>query len=201
MPNLGFRCCKGTKAMPYTDPCASTTCANVLSSYGLGTSSPYTFESGLQGWTLSGEFERGAPTDWAGAHGGSNVLGVDLDADYNNYASDQALSPLLNLSCCAGSTVYLRAYVKFDTEGGAGCPYDYATMQVWNGVTWISPTLSTGSYTSSGRWCGTNSGWVQYIANVTPYLNANFRVSFRMSADDSVTDRGVYVDDVYLYIP
>ncbi|WP_148660971.1 hypothetical protein [Marinilabilia salmonicolor] len=47
-----------------------------------------------QGWTLTGEFERGAPAGGSGSHGnpnptdaysGTNVIGTDLDGAYSDY--------------------------------------------------------------------------------------------------------------------
>ena len=108
------------------------------------------FESDL-GWTLSGEFERGAPQGLGGEHGnpdptsafsGTNVLGVDLSGlnaqagDYEASLSDreyQAISPIIN--CAGHSTVTLSFQQYLNVESPT---YDHAYIDVSNdgGSTW-----------------------------------------------------------------
>jgi len=85
------------------------------------------FES-LSGWTLSGEFEIGAPTGIGGAHGypdpdtafeGTQILGVDLSGlgsslgDYENNLTTkeyQAISPVIN---CTGADVVNLSFMRW----------------------------------------------------------------------------------------
>lgn len=103
------------------------------------------------GWTLSGEFQRGAPAGLGGEYGsadpstaytGSNILGVDLTGlgsapgDYENNLSDrayQAISPTIN---CSGYTNVSLNFQRWLGLEEATYDHGYIDVSNNNGSSW-----------------------------------------------------------------
>lgn len=119
------------------------------------------------GWTLSGEFQRGAPGGLGGEYGnsdpstaysGSNVLGVDLTGlgsapgDYENNLTDhayQAISPTIN---CTGYTNVTLNFQRWLGLEEATYDHGYIDISSNNGSSWTeiwsnSSTVEESSWT------------------------------------------------------
>jgi hypothetical protein len=173
MPNLGFRCCRGS------DPIGL--CDTQAASYN------YTFEGSpcnAAGWsfTTAGRWAIGGDTNPA-PYQGSCELGLVLGGNYGNSWTEYATSPLMNLGGCVGSTVTMNWRMWYRTESG----YDYISTQVYNGSAWV---------TVQGPVSGLSATWNAYSADVSSHMNANFRVRFLFTSDGSVVERGPYIDNI-----
>ncbi|HEX38291.1 MAG TPA: hypothetical protein ENG70_05495, partial [Candidatus Cloacimonetes bacterium] len=163
------------------------------------------FETDL-GWSIVGEFERGAPgglggnygnADPTSAHGGSNVLGVDLtglgdyDGDYEINLADRAYtatSPIIN--CTGYTNVQLEFWRWLNVESPS---YDHAYLDVYDGSSWQQ--IWTNSAVME------ESSWGQQSYDVSSYAdgNSNFRIRFSIGeTDGSWQYSGWNIDDLVL---
>lgn len=138
-------------------------------------------ESGAQGWTSQGSWgitqeKAHSPTHaWTDSPGGSYADNIDTSLT----------SPVLQLDGMDG--VQLSFWQKYDTEAN----YDFARVEysVDGGVNW----------TTAAMYSGQSAGWLQAEIPL-PGLDgqAQARIRFRLTSDNSVNADGWYVDDIHL---
>jgi cysteine-rich repeat protein len=162
----------------------------------------FDFESGDQGWIHAGnpsnkdEWEVGAPEglngDPAAAHGGMNVLGIDLDHDglYSPATSQSATSPPIDLK--GFTNVRLQYYRWLGTRDNK---LDHATISanaiaVW--TNYASPTMAAVSHI--------DREWRFHDLDLTPVLsaatNAPLVLKFDLVSGRGGTLGGWTIDDV-----
>ena len=162
----------------------------------------FDFESGDQGWIHTGnptdrdEWEVGAPEglggDPAAAHGGTNVLGIDLDHDgrYSSSAAQSATSPPIDLK--GFRNVRLQYYRWLEVRDNK---FDHATISA-NAITvwanYASPTMGPVSHL--------DSEWRFHDIDLTPALpaatNAPLVLQFSLVSGRGGTLGGWTIDDV-----
>jgi hypothetical protein len=182
------------------------------------------FESGVAGWThvvLDGasapgwpldEWQHGAATSGPGScRTGTGCWGTRLDANYTSCERAALISPMMDLSSCAGDSVNLTFWVWHDFWTGtvSGKPetwYDGGLVEVSpNGSSWqsvtpspaypgtiaINPNISSYACVSQNNfyvhqkpgWVGTSGGWKEItVAIPTSALTTSFRVRFAFSS-------------------
>jgi len=157
-----------------------------------------------QGWSLSEEFEIGAPQGLGGEHGnadpaeafeGVNVLGSDLsgNGDYGPNLDDRelyAISP--NINCAAFVNVELTFMRWLNVEQSL---YDHAYIDIStnNGNTWVELWTNDGTIT--------DSDWSEMSFDISAYADANSTVKIRFSigtTDNSWFYSGWNVDNFEL---
>lgn len=107
----------------------------------------------------------------------SDVVGQVYDNYMNAYA--QKVNPIL----ISGYTqVTLSFWIWYNTE----TTWDYVSFQYWNGSSWVEAV-------PSGRSTGSSGGWVQKSFSFT---GTNLYIRFVFYSDGSVTNEGVYIDDI-----
>jgi hypothetical protein len=162
------------------------------------------------GWTLTGEWQCGAPTSGPNAaHGGHGVIATQLAGKYSNnlsYSSCNATSPVIDLSQAV--TPKLSFYAWIDTEGGTTYVTDGFNLKISvdGGTTYAIVNSVTPAYPdtagSENAWGGHGSTWQKFSADLTPYIgHANVKLRFSFYSDTSSTYAGVYVDDLVVAEP
>lgn len=129
----------------------------------------------------------GNPTSGPGsAHSGVNAWATNLAGDYGNSEQGSIVSPPIDLRSEGAQRLELSWWQWLVTESCC----DPATIQVSRdgGATWAPVYSAAGVVDTS--WTG------RTIALDSSYATENFRVSFNLSTDGSVTYPGFYVDDV-----
>jgi subtilisin family serine protease len=162
------------------------------------------FEDGFEtdtGWTLEGEWERGAPQglgtspgDPTAATEGVNVIGHDLSGqgnylgDYEINTEQSAVSPLIDLSSLASVELRLQRWVNVANRGTA---YLEVTDGVgsWHEV-WNSGTL----------FAHTESSWSEQVYDVSSHAGGNsaFQVRFRQGGQILGHHAGWNVDELVI---
>jgi hypothetical protein len=133
------------------------------------------------------------------------------DSPSGNYAAnaDNALTLVNQLNLAGFNHAELRFWTKWAVEA----TWDFATVELStnNGSTWttLRTNLSqTGSARTGSKQPAGSFGydlwtpgltWVEQAADLTPYVNRQVRLRFRMAADGGDQRDGVYVDDIRLY--
>jgi hypothetical protein len=173
MPNLGFRCCRGD------DPVSS--CIAQAAGYS------YTFEGSpcnSTGWsfTTAGRWAIGNDSTPA-PYQGSCQLGMVLGGSYGNSWNEYATSPAMNLGGCVGQKVTMNWRMWIRTEQY----YDWVYVEAYDGSAW--------KYVA-GPYQGIAASWNAYSADVSPHVNAGFRIRFRFMSDGSTIERGPYIDNI-----
>jgi hypothetical protein len=155
-------------------------------------------------WTLSGEWQCGAPTSGPlAAFSGTNVLATILTGNYSNnqaWATNTASSAPISL---AGTTApVLRFRVWYRTEGSLdGFNVKISTN---GGTTYALATAVTPAFTGTigGEmgWGGSTGHqfWDEYVVDLAAFAGMSVNVRFAMRTDGSVTYPGVYIDDVVI---
>ncbi|RKX81847.1 MAG: hypothetical protein DRP70_17225, partial [Spirochaetes bacterium] len=157
-----------------------------------------------KGWTLSGEFERGAPGGLGGDHGnpdpgsayaGSNVLGVDLtgldnySGDYETSLADRAYkaeSPAID--CSDYNNITLSFFRWLNVEQPA---YDHAYIDINNGTGWQQIWTNTAGIE--------DAAWSQQNFDISTYANEQAMVQIRFcmgGSDTSWQYSGWNIDDL-----
>jgi MYXO-CTERM domain-containing protein len=166
------------------------------------------FEDGGADWTHSAsrvdrdEWEVGAPMGLGGdpktAHGGTNVLGIDLDKDglYRNNITTWAESPEIDLQ--GNTNVRLQYYRWLGVEDST---YDEASILANDQQVW---TNSTSSPTSDQP--GTPSidhEWAFHDIDLSAQAagSPTLKLKFQIAADQGTTYGGWTVDDVCIVTP
>lgn len=166
------------------------------------------FESGIADWTIGGtptqriEWEAGAPMGVGGdpktAHGGANVLGIDLGNDdgiYSSRTTQYIESPEIDL---AGHTnVRLQYWRWLNVEDGV---YDPATISVNDEIVWQNKT-SQGMPTND-EINHTDKEWRFQDVDLAQYTaTGKVKLKFQLVSDQGLEFGGWTMDDVCLVIP
>lgn len=160
------------------------------------------------GWTLTGDWQCGAPTSGPnGAHSGTNLIATQLASNYSDYmayATCAATSPAIDLTAVA--TPKLSFWVWMDTEisSSTGNPYDGFNLKVSTdgGATFTQATSVTPAYTgttaSESAWGGHVSAWKHYTADLTAFGSHNIQLRFAFRSDSGSNYAGIYIDDLVI---
>jgi len=165
------------------------------------------FESGLGDWTAGGtpangvEWQAGAPMGLGGdpkqAHGGTNVLGIDLGGDDGLYSPDTTQyveSPEIDL---AGHTqVRLQYYRWLNVEDGV---YDPATIAVNGTTVWQNLTSQDNMAAGTSH---TDREWRFHDVDLSQYTSTGkVKLRFQIASDPGLELAGWNLDDVCLVVP
>ncbi|MGC4117572.1 MAG: MXAN_6577-like cysteine-rich protein [Myxococcales bacterium] len=162
------------------------------------------FETCPTSWTLTGDWQCGAPTNVGptGARSGTNVVATQLAGNYSSsmaYASCNAELPALDLTAAVAPALSFWAYV--DTEGST---YDGFNVKAstdggstWTVVAGVTPAYGL-TIATEQAWGGRQSasGWQRFTADLTPFAGTTARLRLSFRSDSSGNYPGVYVDDV-----
>lgn len=155
------------------------------------------FESDL-GWTISGgDWARGMPTgqggdygdpDPADAYGGMNVLGYNLNGDYNNSIPEyHVTSPAID---CSGKSDVQLSFMRW--LGVEQPEYDHAYIRLsTNGTTWTTIWENEGTI-SDGAWTA-QSYDISAVADNQPTVYVRFTMG---ATDGGWTYCGWNIDDL-----
>ncbi len=156
------------------------------------------------GWTLTGDWSCGVPTNTLGpatASNGTQCIGTGIAGDYNNndaWAATTATSPEIDLVGTLSPTLTFRMWI--DTEGFT---YDGANLSISDdgGTTYAVLNTVTPAYGlmvgGEPAWGGNQgtSGWQLVQADLTAYANKMVYLQFGFRSDVSNTYAGVFIDD------
>lgn len=149
------------------------------------------FESGANGWTVSGSWEIGVPVDGPGSGANSlNAASTDLDGAYPPNADDSLTSPPVVLPVLStGERLKLSFDEWFELESG----YDdgFVEISTDNGGTWTPLSTRSGSSGSNYR---------QKTVDLAAYAGQAIMVRFRLVSDDSYEYAGWTVDNVRIVV-
>ncbi len=163
------------------------------------------FDSGLGGWTLSGDWEWGTPSGQGppSCRAGS-CLGTVMSGDYHDNQSwglCAATSPVIDLTSATAPVLRFWAFV--DTEGSQ---YDGGNLKVsTDGITFslvsdVQPAYNLGNVDGQAAWGGHNmtAGWQRFEADLSLWAGQTVHLRFDFRSDASVTRSGVYVDELLI---
>ncbi|MBU1355114.1 MAG: pre-peptidase C-terminal domain-containing protein [Candidatus Edwardsbacteria bacterium] len=131
----------------------------------------------LTGWTLS-------PTTGGWTTTSTKYYSSSYSArcdDVSPYANSQNNYMTKSVSLSGYTDVALKFYIWQYSESG----YDYLRVQYLSGTTWTTAWQRAGSYQS----------WAQQTVSIP---NTATQIRFYFNSDGSVTNTGVYIDDVAL---
>ncbi|MBW2459364.1 MAG: immune inhibitor A, partial [Deltaproteobacteria bacterium] len=157
------------------------------------------------GWTLSGDWQCGAPTSGPNAaYSGAQALATNLSGDYNNglaWGTTYADSPPIDLS--SSSEPVLGFWAWWDTEGSVWDGFN-VKVSTDGGQSFTQLMAVTPPYTltidSQECWGGHESaaGWQFVVADLLAYQGDTIILRIEFRTDGSGTYPGVYVDDVWM---
>jgi subtilisin family serine protease len=160
-----------------------------------------------KGWALITEFQRGAPgglggdygnPDPASAHGGSNVLGVDMtglgayNGDYEINLSDRAYtatSPIID--CTDFLNIQMTFWRYLNVEQPA---YDHAYIDIYDGSTWHEIWSNSATIT--------DNSWNEINIDISTYADGNTDMRIRFcigETDGSWQYSGWNIDDFVVF--
>lgn len=159
------------------------------------------------GWTLTGGWQCGVPTNTAGpvgAYAGTQCISTGLTTDYSpneTWAGTTATSPAIDLTGVADPVLTFRMWI--DTEGST---YDGANLAVSadGGLTYtvLPNTVPQYPLTIGGEpaWGGHQAalGWQLVQADLSTYANQTIRLQFAFRSDPSGNYAGVFIDDILI---
>lgn len=165
------------------------------------------FADNSAGWTLGPEWQIGPATASAGHSFGFPDPALDHTPTADNGVAGTILggncgtglhapfymeSPPVDLSAVPGA-VHLSFWRWLNIDQS---PYAAATVEVWNGASWV-PLFATGDTPT------TDNGWAFFEYDVTSYKNAGFRVRFghQIGSAGAYTMSGWNIDDVEIAQP
>jgi hypothetical protein len=137
-----------------------------------------------KGWTLTGEFQRGAPLGLGGSNGnpdptsaysGLNVLGVDLTGlganpgDYEPFITNrayQAISPTINCSGYTNIVLNFQRWLGVQKQDSA-----YIDISINNGATWTEIWKNNTALNPTG--------WSLQTLNISNWANNQSQVKIR----------------------
>ncbi|MFT7587480.1 MAG: hypothetical protein ACI9EW_003923 [Cellvibrionaceae bacterium] len=166
------------------------------------------FESGLDGWEITGINSSWVTTTTLASEGSSSIK-----ANAHSFTSTQQLTaPSITLSPLADSR-WLSFDIWRDLESDGTVCYDGLVLEIEKNGEWkmISPdnvvtdpfdyTLTTNSQNplgGNGAWCGIKD-WTQSLINLSGYTG-EIRFRYQLASDESVVGgEGVYIDNVSVY--
>jgi cysteine-rich repeat protein len=164
------------------------------------------FENGLGDWTHAAtpvgrdEWEAGPPLGIAGdpkaAHGGANVLGIDLGSDdgvYRSRTMQHADSPEIDLG--GNTNVRLQYWRWLNSEDGE---YDSASISANDQVVWTNFASTGMSNTEVNH---TDKEWrFQDVDLSAQAASGKIKLSFALNSDPGLQLGGWNIDDVCLVI-
>ena len=103
---------------------------------------------------------------------------------YGDTADGTLTSPAIDLTSATSAELVFNHFL--DVEPG----FDFATVSV------LHPGGPTIIATSGSELPNSTGGFQGVTLDLTPFVGDNIQVAFRLSADDSVTEEGWYIDDV-----
>ncbi|AKU89642.1 hypothetical protein AKJ08_0029 [Vulgatibacter incomptus] len=161
------------------------------------------FESCPNGWTLTGDWECGVPTNGPGAaYEGQQCIATRLGGNYSDSMSwgmSTATSPEIDLTGSAHPAALFRLWVM--TEGGS---WDGTNLKVstdggetFTAVTSVSPGPDV-HLDGQPAWGGDHigSGWRLVQADLTEYAGQIVQLRFDFRSDGGVNFEGAYIDDL-----
>ncbi len=188
------------------------------------------FESGTQGFShsttnngLDDPWDLGNPSD-ENCRSGNQCWATNLTGNYHNCDAGQLVSPVIDLSACAGApeTVQLKFWHLYRFEQAwDGEWFDGGALQISSngGASWedAAPTPGyqgqlMGMYQECGAtavvnggsaWSGTIQGdqWTQVTQTLGQgYMTANFQFRLIFGADSMEREEGWYVDDAEIAV-
>ncbi len=155
------------------------------------------------GWTVNPDWECGVPTSGpSSVVSGTSCLATILAGDYNNnltYAQAYAETPPIDLSSATEPVLLLQAWINTEGSSYDGWNVKVSTDggQTFNVLNTVEPAYNL-NIESEACWGGDLSslGWQQVTANLTAFVGGQVILRMSMRTDGSVTDPGVYIDDV-----
>ncbi|HDG67764.1 MAG TPA: hypothetical protein ENG11_01285, partial [candidate division Zixibacteria bacterium] len=186
--------CEGECTYLHADPGTTSTGGGGSCSYS------ETFNASNGGYSASGSWAWGSPSSGPGsAHSTPYCWATNLSGDYPNNASDELISPGIDLSGCSSAT--LSFWHWYSTENSFdGCqvyishspsgPWTLLNMPGYDGAIPYGPL--------SGQNCyhGSSGGWVHETADISSWTGSTVYIRFYFASDGSVTYPGWYIDDV-----
>jgi cysteine-rich repeat protein len=163
------------------------------------------FEGGLGDWTIGGtpstriEWEAGPPVGLGGdpktAHGGNNVLGIDLNNDglYRSRTTQYVESPEIDLM--GHTAVRLQYYRWLNVEDGV---YDPATISVNGTTVWQNKTSADQQTAGIAH---TDREWRFHDIDLAEHTaSGKVKLDFQIISDQGLELAGWTMDDVCLVI-
>jgi cysteine-rich repeat protein len=162
-----------------------------------------TLDAGAIGWTLSGDWEWGTPSNVGPpACQSGSCIGLRMASEYNNsqhWSFCTATSPPIDLTGTISPTLWFWSYV--DTEGSI---WDGGNLKVSTGgpaftiVSEVDPPYNLNNVDGQVAWGGINmtGGWQQFEADLSAYAGQTIRLQLAFRSDGSVTRSGWYVDEL-----
>lgn len=141
-----------------------------------------------QGWTFTGEFERGTPNgstgespdhgndNPVGAYDGTNAIGTDLDGAYPNGLGDhdyEAVSPIINCTGYYNIKLSFQRWLNLEEN-----QYDKGYVDYYDGSTWINIWTNDATIEESS-WSLQN-----IILPASADNNPNVRIRFALGSTD-----------------
>ncbi len=156
--------------------------------------------NGIANWTTG--------TGWGLTTNNNTPPFAFTDSPTGQYTNsvDNSLTLLTSLKLAGATEVKLKFFTKWSIEK----KWDFATVEASSngGISW---TTLRGKYTKPASGSGVQTlgthgyddkqlNWVEEEMDVTPYVSSNFKFRFRLRSDGSLTDDGIYVDDIRLIL-
>ncbi|ASK64399.1 peptidase S8 [Virgibacillus phasianinus] len=158
-----------------------------------GISTGYTedFEATPVGWTSFGDnnnWEWGVPTSGPGsAASGEKVYATNLDGDYESSQNATLVMPPIDLP---EGDAYLQFKQWYDLEKyESGSAYDFGHVFV---------STDREEWVQLMEMSGTTTDWESAEVDLSEYSGQRIYIGFNVTSDSSVTEQGLYIDDVAL---
>lgn len=158
---------------------------------GISTGYSEDFEATPAGWTSFGEnnsWERGIPTSGPGnAVSGENVYATNLAGDYDSDTNATLIMPPIDLP---EGNAYLQFSQWYDLEMyDSGNAYDFGHVFV---------STDQEEWVQLMEMSGTTTEWEKAEVDLSDYSGQRIYIGFNLTSDLSVTEQGLYIDDVAL---
>lgn len=162
-----------------------------------------TFDGGSVGWTLSGDWEWGTPSNVGpSACPSGSCIGLRMSSDYNNnlnWSWCTATSPPIDLT--GTNAPVLQFWSWLASEGSV---WDGGNLKVSVGgpsfttVMDVNPPYNLSNVQGQQAWGDPNftSGWELWEADLSAFAGQTIRLQFAFRSDGSVTHPGWYIDDL-----
>jgi murein tripeptide amidase MpaA len=143
-------------------------------------------EAGSTGWEIVDLDGSESPDTWkvvsSTYNSPTNSFWCGSSTKYSNKTAQLLISPTFSLKWAVGAN--LSFYHKYQIERA----YDYGSVDIFNGIKWITLTSFDGDGPSSFE--QENISLIDFIGY------EDLRIRFRFTSDEGVIDDGWYIDDV-----